>query len=321
MKWTRRKALVGMGAALGATLQPAEPAEGAAAKKPGKRRRTLRIAHLTDVHVQPERHAGEGLAACLAHVHSLKDRPDVIFNGGDMIMDSLGCNWTRAKTQWDLWQKTVKENSSIPVEHCLGNHDVWGWDKKNSGCTGAEPLYGKRAALDILGLSGRYRSFDRGGWHVVVLDSTHAVPNGVYTARLDEAQFEWLAGDLAATPAGTPILVLSHIPILCGCAFLDGDNAKSGDWVVPGSWMHLDARAIKDLFWKHRNVKLCLSGHIHLQDRLDYNGVTYLCNGAVSGAWWKGNYHETPPGYALVDLYDDGSFDHQYVETGWKPKE
>ncbi len=51
---------------------------------------------------------------------------------------------------------------------------------------------------------------------------------------------------------------------------------------------------------------------------LDYNGVTYLCNGAVCGGWWKGDYQETKPGFALVDLYDDGTFEHQYVHTGWE---
>jgi Icc protein len=112
------------------------------------------------------------------------------------------------------------------------------------------------------------------------------------------------------------VLVLSHIPILCACALLDGDNEKSGDWVVPGAWMHTDARRIKDLFYRHPNVKLAISGHIHLRDRLDYNGVTYLCNGAVCGAWWKGNYQETEPGYSLIDLYDDGTFDQQYVAYG-----
>jgi hypothetical protein len=82
--------------------------------------------------------------------------------------------------------------------------------------------------------------------------------------------------------------------------------------------MHIDARRIKDFFLKHPNVKLCLSGHVHLWDRLEYNNVTYVCNGAVCGGWWKGSYQETPEGYGLVDLYDDGSFNAEYVRFGWK---
>ncbi|MEX2092204.1 MAG: hypothetical protein WD971_05980, partial [Pirellulales bacterium] len=72
------------------------------------------------------------------------------------------------------------------------------------------------------------------------------------------------------------------------------------------------------LFAKHPNVKLCISGHLHLLDRVDYNGVTYLCNGAVSGNWWGGRHKDCDEGYAVVDLYDDGTFEHEYVKYGWK---
>lgn len=114
------------------------------------------------------------------------------------------------------------------------------------------------------------------------------------------------------------MVVVSHIPILSASAYFDGDNEKDGDWKVPGAWMHIDARRIKDLFARHANVHLCLSGHIHLVDRVDDLGVTYLCNGAVSGAWWKGPNRECDAGYCVVDLYDDGSFEHAYVTYGWQ---
>lgn len=301
---------LGLGGSAWAARTEAAPA--------AKANRVLRIAHLTDIHVQPERKAGEGLAACLHHVQSLKDKPDVIFTGGDLIMDSLGADEARVRTQWDVFTKVLRAECALPVEHCIGNHDVWGLKKQDSKTTGSERLYGKKWVLEVLGLTGRYRSFDRAGWHVVVLDSTFAVENG-YTAKLDEEQFEWLQSDLQNADARKPVLFLSHIPILSASAYLDGDNEKTGDWVVPGAWMHIDARRIKDLFLKHPNVKLCLSGHIHLVDRVDYLGVSYLCNGAVCGGWWKGPYQECEPGYAVVDLYADGSFEHQYIQYGWKP--
>jgi hypothetical protein len=77
--------------------------------------------------------------------------------------------------------------------------------------------------------------------------------------------------------------------------------------------MHIDARRIKDVFRQHPNVKVCLSGHIHLQDEVTYLGVKYLCNGAVSGNWWDGAYQEFSPAYAVVDLYDDGSSESEYI--------
>jgi 3',5'-cyclic AMP phosphodiesterase CpdA len=280
-------------------------------------RRVLRLAHLTDIHLTHDRRAPEGLAACLRHVQSQADRPDLILQGGDAIMDALPADQASAQRQFDLWQSIVRAelDPRLPMVNCLGNHDVWGWDRPKSGCLGDEPLYGKAWAMRVMGLERRYYSFDRAGWHFVVLDSTFSVAND-YTAKLDDEQFEWLDADLAARK-GVPVVVLSHIPILSVSAFLDGDNEKSGNWQVPGAWMHIDARRIKDLFARRGNVRLCLSGHLHMVDRCDFLGVSYFCSGAVSGAWWKGSWEEFEPGYALVDLFEDGSFAAQYTGFGW----
>ena len=40
--------------------------------------------------------------------------------------------------------------------------------------------------------------------------------------------------------------------------------------------------------------------------------------GAVSGAWWKGPKDRCAEGYGLFDLFDDGTFKHQYVPYGWQ---
>jgi 3',5'-cyclic-AMP phosphodiesterase len=109
----------------------------------------LRIAHLTDIHVQPEGIAARGLIDCLKAVHETADRPDLILNGGDFVMDVFGQNETRAKTLFDLWQRILNEYCKIPIRHCIGNHDVWGWNKERSGCTGNEPKYGKKWVMEL----------------------------------------------------------------------------------------------------------------------------------------------------------------------------
>lgn len=324
---TRRDLLkAGAGLGLGLALGDVDTAHAdgatpdvanAVVRAPASGKRVLRIAHMTDVHVQPEKRASQGMVACLHHVQSQKDRPDIIFNGGDSIMDCMETDKARAKLQWDLWNKVLKDECSLPVEHCIGNHDVWGWTKNKSGCTGSEDLYGKKWAVEEFRIPNRFRSFDRAGWHFIVLDSTHPHEDS-YIARLDEEQFAWLEEDLRKTDAKTPVLVLSHIPILAACVFYDGNMEKEGRYNVPPAWLHLDSRRIKNLFLKHRNVRVCLSGHLHLIDRVEYNGVVYLCDGAVSGNWWKGAHQECVEGYALVDLYDDGSVAREYVSYGWK---
>jgi 3',5'-cyclic AMP phosphodiesterase CpdA len=303
---------------MGGTASLLEASE--AEKNMTTRRKVLTLAHLTDTHVQPEKDAQAGMAAALHHVQSHPAGVQLIITGGDNIMDAFGQTRERTAAQWKIWRETLAAECSLPVLNCIGNHDVWGWNRERSGVSPDEPGYGKRWAMDELGLSRPYYSVDQAGWHLIVLDSTQSDGGNDYKARLDEKQFEWLAEDLKRTPAQTPVLVLSHIPIFAACPFFDGDNEKSGDWVVPGAWMHLDARRLKDLFLKHPNVKVCLSGHIHLVDRVEYLGVTYCCNGAVSAGWWGGPYQEFQNGYGLVELFDDGTFSNQYVEYGWKAK-
>lgn len=287
------------------------------------RKRVLRLGHLTDVHVQPELAADQGLAACLKHVQELPDKPDVIFNGGDAVMDSLAVGADRTRLLWKLWTDIWRQDCSIPVEHCLGNHDAWGWDKKKSGLKGDEPKYGKQWAMEVLGLERPYRSFGRAGWHFVVLDSVFFDASRVYIGRLDDEQFQWLADDLQKTDSRTPVCIVSHIPIFSAAALFD--SKAEGDAIngfrVPPHLMHVDARRLNRLFLQHPNVRMCISGHLHLLERVDYDGVTYLCNGAVSGNWWKGKREQCDAGYALVDLYDDGSFERSYVEYGWKARE
>jgi len=283
-----------------------------------RRKRVLRIAHLTDTHVTPGKGAPEGMAACLDHVHALPDRPDVIFTGGDCIMDSLNADEESVRAQWAVWTTAFKEHCSLPVYSCLGNHDIWGWNKGASRTTGSEPLYGKKWARQVFGVKSHYRSFDLSGWHFIFLDSSIFDGGTGYYAALDEAQFAWLKSDLEALDPAVPVLIISHIPILSACVFFDSDNTK-GDWIVPRAWTHIDSPRINDLFNWHPNVRLCLSGHLHLYERVLYNGVTYVCNGAVCAAWWDGPYKQCNPGYGVVDLYDNGTFENEYVEFGWVP--
>lgn len=322
---TRREVLhtAGLAAAsalLGGRAVPAAFADPPPAAQPDAiRRPVLRIAHLTDTHVQPERKAAEGLAACLRHVQNQPDKPDLVLTGGDLVMDSFEAAFDRTKLQWDLFTRIFKDECGLPVEHCLGNHDIWGWNKTKSGAAGDEPQYGKKWALEVLGLEAPYRSFDRAGWHFIVLDSVSPKEDG-YIGQLDEAQMEWLRADLARLPAGTPALVVSHIPILAACVLSDPKGAaeKEGEWRVSGSLMLTNGRKIRTLFAEQGNVKLCLSGHIHLVDRVDYAGVSYVCDGAVSARWWRGPYYECQEGYGRIDLYADGTWEHRYVPFGWE---
>jgi len=333
--FSRRQWLAQMGLAAGAAVAASARVPGMATAAaptttqvaPGgstsQRKRVLRVAHLTDTHVQPERSAAEGLAACLRHVQSQPDKPDIIFTGGDHIMDSMSKDLARTQLQWDVWRTVCKAECSLPIFSAIGNHDIWGWNKPGSKTSGDEPRWGKRWVADTLGLERTYHSFDRGGWHFVFLDSVQPENDPAtkqqYVGGLDDAQFDWLQQDLLATATTTPVMLVSHIPIY-SVAVLNGDaKDDTGAIRIPKGGMFLDYKRMKTLFRKHRNVKLAVSGHLHLNERIDYAGMTYICNGAVSGGWWKGPHiDECDAGYAMINLYDDGTFDNEYVTYGWQ---
>lgn len=269
------------------------------------------LAHMTDMHLMPGNASEEGVRRCLDHIiqHS-KHQPDFIMSGGDLIMDALKRDKDEVEAQWAVWRNIKKDYTMLNFKHCIGNHDVWG--KTN-------PTEAKSWAQNELVLDHPYYHFSQNGWHFIVLDSTHMKPdNSWYTAKLDDKQYEWLEDTLKGIPSDDPILILSHIPILGATPFLDGDNAKSGDWKVPGAWMHTDAKKLINLFYNYKNVKVCLSGHIHLYEQLIYNNIYYYCNGAVSGNWWrKEPYEQTKNGYAYMELYDDGTHYHEYINFDW----
>ena len=277
------------------------------------RKAVVRIAHLTDIHVKPDKIAEEGMARAFRNANALNPRPDFIINGGDSIMDALEKTKDEVKAQWAVYKRILKSDNSLPVVHAIGNHDIWGWYSKVNGLQ-ADKLYGKQWALEELGLPKRYYSFERNNWKFIILDSVQLHPEGGYTAFLDAEQYAWLENELKTCAPSKHITIISHVPILAVCSGLFfGRNEPNGDFLTKHTQMHNDFFKIKTLFKNYPNIRLCLSGHNHLQDEVKYLGITYYCNGAVCGGWWKGAFQDFPPAYAIVDYYDDGSFERYFV--------
>ena len=107
---------------------------------------------------------------------------------------------------------------------------------------------------------------------------------------------------------------MSHIPILSICSGLFFNKTEAnGDLLLKRNLMHTDFLQLKEIFKAYSNIKVCISGHIHLQDEVTYLGVRYYCNGAVSGNWWKGSFQEFAPAFAVMDFFDDGTFTRSMV--------
>lgn len=277
----------------------------------------VRFAHISDMHIEAEGPSREHFSRAMRNVQQLNPPVEFVVNAGDCVMDSLFSNKEDAIAQWDRFSSVLSADFPLPVYHAIGNHDVWGWgvNEEDRAALESDPLFAKGMAMERLGLAERYYAFDQGGWHFIVLDSIHLadqVFDHPYTGKLDDEQYDWLVNQLDTTPADTPICIISHIPIFGASGLMDSSE-KSGNWVMPGAWQHIDGRKLIALFWQHRNVKLCLSGHTHQIENLNYHGVQYFTNGAISGNWWKGAYHDFPPGYVVFNFYQDGSFESEFI--------
>lgn len=285
-------AAAGVGAITGAHAGPTVN------KKEQFKKPVLTVAHITDVHIRPEENVLDRFKKCIEEVK--KHKVDFFLNGGDSIHDASYDNVQRERVteQWAVWDECMKLLKDQEVYSCIGNHDPW-WSAPSK----EDEMYGIPYTVKRLGIPHNYYSFNRRNWHFIILDGNN---KGI---SLGEEQMAWLKEELAKVPDGQFALLMSHYPIL----------------TVTGSWeggQHKDHKELKQLFYQHKQkVKVCLSGHQHLLDRAWYNGVNYFCNGAMSGFWWgKGNeksaapyfYQETPPGYAILKLYDDGSVENEY---------
>jgi 3',5'-cyclic-AMP phosphodiesterase len=294
------------------TAPPLSPSSTAPpAAQPRSAEVALRIAHMTDMHVAAGGPSADDLGRAIDDAQARTPGVDFLLNTGDSIGDSLSATKDEAQAQWDAFTGAVEAHASLPIHHAIGNHDVWGWalPAGQQQTLSSDPLFGKGFALQELRLANRFYSFDRGGWRFLVLDSTHLPEQDVgqpYTGKLDDEQYEWLEQQLVDTPPSTPVCIASHIPIISACELLDGSEA-TGNWVIPGAWVHIDARRLWALFWQHRNVKLCLSGHTHQVEDVRYHGVKYISDGSIAVPWM-----DFQPGYAIITLYKDGSSDSEF---------
>jgi 3',5'-cyclic AMP phosphodiesterase CpdA len=304
----RRDLIKSLGAAAG-TIVLSNVAHASEAVSTEKKKRVLKVAHITDVHIRPEYNAVARFKKCLEMIK--KDKVDLILNGGDSIYaaDYEHITKDRVEQQWACWKESVAVVSGIPMHHVLGNHDMW-WQGKG------DELYGKAGVIKMLGIKNNYYSFDQNGWHFIMLDSNHPTSPGM----LDDEQWNWFVQDVQKNSQEKPTLIMSHYPLLSCTGITDSKAEARGPFKISGSYNHLDIMKFIEVFNKNKQIKVCLSGHIHLLDKVWYNDVTYLCNGATSGFWWepgddgKSAYKQTGPGYSLLNLYSDGSFDHDYIK-------
>ncbi|HWV71461.1 MAG TPA: metallophosphoesterase [Pseudosphingobacterium sp.] len=277
-------------------------------------KRQVRVAHLTDIHLLDAPTPKAAFAKVLKEVNASQDRPDIIINTGDSLMDMNNQPKDKVSKLWSAWDEVIQHNH-LPMKSCIGNHDVWYISKDDANYLEAsqDALYGKAWIKSKLKLPHEYYAFDLKGWKFIALDSIHYVADkGGYT--FGQEQLEWLKEQLVETPKDTPVLIFSHVPIISVTPLLYAAQRKPAkDLGFPGGDQHVDVIEVKKMLKESAKVRVALSGHVHYVDSVDYLGVNYCCGGAVSGNWWDGILDDFPPAYSILDLYEDGSSRYETI--------
>ena len=250
---------------------------------------------ITDTHLQPELNATAGCDAAFRRARAIGG--DFVIQGGDHIYDALGVARGRADRLIDLYART-EQDLGLKIYNTIGNHDCFGVYAE-SGAQPTDPLYGK--AFYQAHFGPLYYGFEHRGVRFIVLDSIGLTQDRDYEGRVDATQIAWLRDTLSTLPAGQPLVLVSHIPLVT--AF---DCYAPPPKVAPRRHKNsvINASEVIALLSGH-NVLGVLQGHTHINETILWHGVPYITGGAVSGNWWHGTHLGTQEGFTVVTIADN----------------
>jgi Icc protein len=292
------KSLAGAGAMMALPRFPAS-----AISAPG----SFDFVFFTDTHIESELNASVGCNMCFDRISSVQ--PEFAIMGGDHVFDALGVNRDRAEAIFDLYDRT-EQLLQMPLYHAIGNHDVFGVLTR-SGAVPADPSYGKKMYQDRMGRT--FYSFDHKGYHFVVLDSVQPTEDRLWEARVDAEELLWLAADLKRLPPGTPVIVVTHCPLVTAFQSYVEIFAARRKY----NTLTVDNAAEVHAAMECANVIAVLQGHTHVNEVITSKNTQYITSGAVCGNWWQGPRLGTPEGFTIVSLRA-GKVSSQYETYGFR---
>jgi len=266
---------------------------------------------LTDVHLPAEGKNGE-VARAVRQMEEQFGQHDFVVFGGDNVMAAENATASQAEAQYLNWKRFVNRTFNIRTYSVLGNHDIHGW--KNGSDSG---LSEKRESAAVFGMPDRFYSFERSGWRFIMLDSVQKDDKLGYIAGIDAKQLAWLKEELAKSPL--PTTVVSHVPILAASNLASSESVQTRTTTkVAHQRMVSNSHEVLELFRQHPQVRLCLSGHLHMVDSVRFRHTKFLCGGSLSGNWWQGEHeHFGSIGWS-VNLFADGKSRAFPLEFGEK---
>jgi len=294
LSWSRRDFVTGLGAFFASQLLLPSVLGGVelpADLKP------IRLGFLTDCHAMDEHDAPAWLDYTAALMNSLK--PDLIIGGGDFVHGGFHSSGKVMEHRWGL-ADTFLRKLKTRLEPIIGNHDFYEPLQADGTPSQGDPRWRWRK---YFGLEHTYRSFRWNGYRFLMLDSVKVVGGqDPYRGWIDAAQLAWLDRELATIPSKEPIILCSHIPFHTGVAGSFGPLLGPS----PGRVHVLNAKRVMEKL-QNRPIAAILQGHVHINERLEINGIPCITGGAVCGKWWQGPNMGTYPGVGMIEILPKGS--------------
>jgi 3',5'-cyclic AMP phosphodiesterase CpdA len=188
---------------------------------------------ISDTHIGFNKEANPDVGGTLGQsidlINAMSAQPQLIIHTGDITHLSRAAEFDTAQQLFSRLRTT--ELHTVPGEH----------DTSDAGVSEYFSRFGQ--ASDNRG----YYSFDHGGVHFVgLINVLQFKPGGLGT--LGDEQLAWVAADLKARSASTPVVVFAHMPL----------------WTIyePWGWGTGDAAALLAQLRRFGSVTV-LNGHIH----------------------------------------------------------
>jgi Icc protein len=219
---------------------------------------TVKIGMCTDVHLSTMHDSEYRITTFIDAMK--KENPDFIIELGDFITPE-----PKYAKYYEIW-------NSYPSDkyHVIGNHEM-------DGGTSLEK------ALEYRNMKSSYYSFNKNGFHFIVLDGNDKKNPEVkgYQQFIGPEQVEWLKSELAKTKF--PVVIFSHQ----GLAHYSSADEEYGVENYKEMQQILEMHNAKN---PENKVIGCFNGHTHYDYAENINGIWYITITSMSYHWLGDNY-------------------------------
>jgi len=269
----------------------------------------LRIIFFTDVHARKEWDTPRALQMATQSINSQK--ADIVIAGGDLITGGFESSAESVAPRWDVYMEMHK-NICTDLFPAIGNHDLVAAIPEDGSPPSVKP---REVFLEKMCLERTYYSFDALDYHFIVLDSISITGDDFkYNGLIWPEEFDWLQSDLAGLKTATPIIVVTHMPLLTTFYAVDMGSQFKPD----PNRVIVNNNDVLNLFQNH-NLLLVLQGHLHISEFHFWKNTAFITGGAICGKWWGGAWYGTEEGFNVLTL-SKAHVDWEYIDYGWTAK-